>query len=415
MKQTVVGAFDQYSAAQRAADYLASQGIERDHIHVQATEDADSGYRPSASTTAAASDTSHESRGVMASVRSFFSEVFGPDREHEDLHQYAETIKRGGAVVAVDVDEESQVTEVCRKLKNAGAIDLDQRVSEWRSAGWSGYDEGMSSGYAADRTTTTTGTTAMDTMAAGTTAMGTAGMAATGSTALGSGTAGMRTETEGRVMQENVVPVVQEDIEIGKRMVEQGGIRVYSHVVEQPVRESVNLRSEKAVVERRPVDRPLSDADAAAFQDRTIEVRETAEKAVVSKTAHVVEEVVVGKEVQHQTQEVTDTVRRTEVEVQRLDGDNLQRSDAGYDTHALAYRDHFDRNYSNMGAVYDEYEPAYRYGHTLASDERYRGRDWDTMEPEVRRDWESRYGSSSGSTWENMKASVRHAWERAKS
>jgi uncharacterized protein (TIGR02271 family) len=415
MRQTVVGAFDQYSAAQRAADYLASQGIERDHIHVQMTDEADSGYRSSETTT---EGTEHGSRGVMASVRSFFSEVFGPDREHEDLHQYAETIKRGGAVVAVDVDEESQVTEVCRKLKNAGAIDLDQRVSEWRSTGWSGFDEGVSPAYAADHTSDTSMTSATGstgTMTTGTAAMGTAAM---GTAGMGATTAGMRTDTtEGRMMQEDVVPVVQEDLEIGKRLVEQGGIRVYTRVVEQPVRESVDLRSEHAVVERRPVDRPLTDADAA-FQDRTIEVRETAEKAVVSKTAHVVEEVRIGKEVQHQTQEVNDTVRHTEVEVQRLDSGDLSsglRSDAGYDAHALGYRDHFDRNYSHMGAVYDEYDPAYRYGHSLANDERYRGQDWDTMEPMVRRDWESRHGSSSGSTWDRMKFSVRHAWERAKS
>jgi len=222
----------------------------------------------------------------------------------------------------------------------------------------------------------------------------------------------MRGDVSGRVTQENVVPVVQEDLEIGKRMVEQGGVRVYTRVVEQPVHESVELRSERAVVERRPVDRPLSDADAAAFQDRTIEVRESAEKAVVSKTAHVVEEVVVGKEVRHDTQQINDTVRHTEVEVQRMDSGGLAsglRGDADYDANALGYREHWNTNYGTLGGSYDDYDPAYRYGHSLASDERYRGRDWSAVEPDVRRDWEARHP---GSSWDRMKDSVRHAWER---
>jgi len=375
MKQTVVGAFDQYSTAQRAADLLASRGVARDHIHVEAAGDGtDSGYRATAGGTSPA----HGDEGVMGSVRSFFSEVFGSDREHEDLHHYAETIKRGGAVVAVDVDETDrlEVAEVCRELKSAGAIDLDQQISQWRSQDRSGHAL-----PAAD----------------------------------------MRGDVAERGREE-VIPVVREDIDIGKRVVEQGGIRVYTHVVEQPVHESVDLRSERAVVERRPVNRPLTDADAA-FQDRTIEVRESAEKAVVSKTARVVEEVRVGKEVQHQTQEIQDTVRHTEVDVQRVEGGastgtssgtltgSLEHRDLGNDVHALEYREHWTQNFANTGGRYEDYDPAYRYGHSLAGDERYRGRDWSAIEPEARRDWEAR---NSGGTWEGMKSSVRHAWERAK-
>src|SRR4029079_16437673 len=66
------------------------------------------------------------------------------------------------------------------------------------------------------------------------------------------------------------------------------------------------------------VDRPATEADLAAFQERTIEVREMSERPVVSKTAHVVEEVGVGKQVSTETQTVEDTVRRTEVEVERV-------------------------------------------------------------------------------------------------
>jgi uncharacterized protein (TIGR02271 family) len=92
------------------------------------------------------------------------------------------------------------------------------------------------------------------------------------------------------------IPVVQEDLKVGKREVQRGGVRVFSRVVETPVNESVNLREEHVSVERRPVDQPISTADSTAFKEQSIEMREKAEEAVVQKSARVVEEVVVGKE-----------------------------------------------------------------------------------------------------------------------
>jgi uncharacterized protein (TIGR02271 family) len=112
-----------------------------------------------------------------------------------------------------------------------------------------------------------------------------------------------------------VIPVVEEELRVGKRDVQQGGVKVKSHVVETPVTEQVNLRQERVSVERRPVDRPLS-GNERAFQDRTIEVEQRGEEAIVSKEARVKEEVVVKKDVEQRTERVSDTVRRTEVEVE---------------------------------------------------------------------------------------------------
>ncbi len=104
---------------------------------------------------------------------------------------------------------------------------------------------------------------------------------------------------------------------VGKREVAGGRVRVRSYVVEQPVEEQVNLRDESVNVERRPVDRPLTGADRdRAFQERTIEAEEKSEEAVVNKEARVKEELVVNKDVNQRTETVSDTVRRTEVEVQ---------------------------------------------------------------------------------------------------
>jgi len=114
---------------------------------------------------------------------------------------------------------------------------------------------------------------------------------------------------------EQVIPIVEEQLTVGKREVNRGGVRVRSYVVETPVSEQVTLRDENVSVERHAVDQPLSAADGDAFRERTIEMTETAEEAVVSKTARVVEEVVIRKDVGTRTEVVNDTVRRTDVEV----------------------------------------------------------------------------------------------------
>src|SRR5262249_10902362 len=117
--------------------------------------------------------------------------------------------------------------------------------------------------------------------------------------------------------EEVAIPVVEEDISIGKREVERGHVRIYSRVKEQPVEESVRLREEKVRVERRPADRPATDADLAAAEQEVIEIAETVEEPVVNKRARVVEEVVVHKDVTAHTETVRGTARHTDVDVKR--------------------------------------------------------------------------------------------------
>ncbi len=120
---------------------------------------------------------------------------------------------------------------------------------------------------------------------------------------------------------EMVIPIVEEQLEIGKREVEGGGVRVNTHVEQVPVNEQVTLRDEEVHIERRRVNQPLDAATAGtAFQEGTFEVTETDEQAVVSKEARVVEEVVVSKDVQQRTETVQDTVRRTDVDVEEVGG-----------------------------------------------------------------------------------------------
>jgi stress response protein YsnF len=86
-------------------------------------------------------------------------------------------------------------------------------------------------------------------------------------------------------------------------------------VVEKPVETEITTREETVHVERRPVDRPVS-AEDTAFQERVVEVTATGEEPVIAKEQRVVEEVAIGKDVTERQERVSDTVRRTEVEVE---------------------------------------------------------------------------------------------------
>ena len=87
------------------------------------------------------------------------------------------------------------------------------------------------------------------------------------------------------------IPVVEEEMQVGKRTVDAGGITVYRRIVEIPVEKSVSLREEHVSVTRQAVDRPVTDVDLRLQGEQMIELTETAEEVVVGKSARVVEEV----------------------------------------------------------------------------------------------------------------------------
>jgi uncharacterized protein (TIGR02271 family) len=214
---------------------------------------------------------------------------------------------------------------------------------------------------------------------------------------------GQRPVEEGAVK----MPVVEEELQVGTRQVPRGGIRLHTRVTEQPVEQEVHLRDEQVHVERRPVDRPASEADLAAFKEGTAEVTETGEEPVVRKQARVVEEVVVSKEEAEHTEKVRDTVRRTEVEAEPI-GTEQARGGSAFAAYEREFRTHYSTAFASRGSPYEHWAPAYRYGYDLASDPRSHGRDWATVEPEARRQWEARHQG----TWDEVKDAVRYAWDK---
>ena len=110
--------------------------------------------------------------------------------------------------------------------------------------------------------------------------------------------------------------LAEEQLQVGKRTVNHGGTRIRRFVVETPVEQAVSLHSEQVRLERHPVTdgRPVTDS----FSEKTLELTETAEEAVVSKTARVYEEVGLRKEATDRVETVRDTVRKEQVEVEQI-------------------------------------------------------------------------------------------------
>jgi uncharacterized protein (TIGR02271 family) len=116
----------------------------------------------------------------------------------------------------------------------------------------------------------------------------------------------------------STLPVIEENLEVGKQEVQTGGARITSRIVERPVQEDINLREEHVNIERTPVDRPISSSDINAFKEEEFELTEHAEVPVVNKEARVVEEVSLNKEVQEREETIKDTLRNTEVDAERI-------------------------------------------------------------------------------------------------
>jgi len=300
----------------------------------------------------------------------------------ETAHYYAEGVRRGGTLVTVRTND-ADTDRAHDLMDRYNPVNIEERAAAWRQEGWKGYDI-KAKPYTTDQITQERARYVAATPVAKTT------------------TTNKKTMDAG---EEARFPVVEESLAVGKRQVQGGQVRVRKFVTETPVEESVNLRQEHVSVERRPVDRPAGAELLNAMHDETLEVTETREEAVVQKQARVVEEVVVRKDVENQTKKVKDTVRRTDVEVDRS-GTNMNM-----DEYRTNWRNHYQKNFGTSGMKYEQYEPAYQYGYDLYGDKRYSNWDWNRLEPEARTAWEQRYP---GSAWDKAKAAVRYAWESVK-
>ena len=198
------------------------------------------------------------------SIGNFFQNLFGGDDRSERYSGYART----GAIVTVHAKSAQEADRAADILDECGAVNLDERTS---------------------------GTAASDTSRGEATSSGT------------------------------VIPVIEEEMHVGKRTVESGGVRVRSRIIERPIEEHLRLREEHINVERNAVNRPATERDFSSFKEGETKMTEHTEVPMVEKEARVVGEVSVSKEVVEHDETVEGTVHNTDVDVDQLTEEELRR------------------------------------------------------------------------------------------
>jgi uncharacterized protein (TIGR02271 family) len=203
------------------------------------------------------------------------------------------------------------------------------------------------------------------------------------------------------------VPVVEEQLSVGKREVDLGEVEIRRRVVEEQQSVPVTLRREEVTVDQVGTPaRPLQ-AGEEAFQEGTIRVPVRGEEAVVAKDTVVTGEVVVEKDVTTDQRQVSDTVRRTEVD---------------FDEHYTQARAGFEQDFTTRSAsatnkgnrTFEHAEPNYRAGYTAGTDQRFSGQEFEAVEPHLRQQHETTTKGKGGDSWEHLREEVRHGFQTAR-
>ena len=362
MAQTVIGMFESSSKAQAAVQELVESGITRDRIDVSGGGSTGSSYSSTGSTGTSGDSDQHES-----GISKFFKNLFGSDDDNDDADKYSRVASQAQSIVTVHAESRDEAERVADILDDNGAVDVDEHATKMGYTGkgnYSGTGSGVTGSSGGTYSSGTgigatdlgagvagTGVTGMGADVAGTgSSSGLSGMGNTGAsdytgtsrTGLGNtgdtdytdrttntGTTGYTGSDLGSDVtndETGKIQIIEENLQVGKREVKTGGVRLRSRIVERPVEESLRLREERVTLERNTVDRPATAADLSNFQEKNIELVERAEVPVVSKEARVVEEVSLSKEVEERTETIQDTVRKTEVDVENLEGNDLTRN-----------------------------------------------------------------------------------------
>lgn len=289
----------------------------------------------------------HEQAGAKEGDRSLWEKIKDFFTPEEE-GMYREAGRRGGILLAVHT-QESRAHKIQQLLERHHPLNLESSMEDWRKEGARG---GFGAGRKEERTPAAEQSTPVS---------------------------------------EQRIPVTEEQIKVGKRVVDTGGVRIHKRVEETPVNETIALREERVTVERRPAG---GRAEKIDMEEGTVEVRGSREEAVVSKEPRVIEEVVIRKEAIDRQGRVSDKVRRTRVDVEENEED---------------YRTDFNQHYATSGGRFEEYLPAYSFGRKAAMDERYQGRDWQTIEPEIEREYLGLYPEK----WSQHRQAVRYGYDRA--
>jgi stress response protein YsnF len=274
---SLVAVYESRAHAERARDRLMQLGIPATDIRLS----ADSGTERL--------ESEHRS--------GFWDWLFGEDIPEHDRSWYDTNLRGGRTAVSVLVRDEAERGRVAEVLEEFDPIDFDHTsavsTAETSVAGRVGSVAGSRTAAAGSMSTGAVAPTPL-----------------AGTTPPAGADRGVSSE------RDQVIPVVKEELDVGKRASERR-YRIRTYVVERPVEETVTLRDERVVIEHRPVAGERAVGGVELPQEREYEVIERHEEPVVSKQTRRVEDIVVRREAEERTEVVRDTVRETKVDVDK--------------------------------------------------------------------------------------------------
>jgi uncharacterized protein (TIGR02271 family) len=282
MPHTVIGFFRNSVDAYHAADVLKDRGFVEDRIDISTSDINES-----------------ERNERSGKVGNFFKSLFSDD--DNNASRYSEAARNNSLVTvhAYDIEEAERAADI---LDECGALDIDEnRTGSDYTKTDVNYDSSIGNEPSLGHTS---GSSDYD--------------SAMNDTRFTS-------DKDRDLTTDRSIPIIEEEVNVRKQEVRRGGVRIHSRIIEKPVEETLRLREERVHVERTPVDRDASDADLENFHEETIEVTEYGEEPLVSKSARVVEEVRVGKEVHERQETLRETKRKTEVDVENLEDENIRK------------------------------------------------------------------------------------------
>ncbi|GGC13994.1 MULTISPECIES: YsnF/AvaK domain-containing protein [Dyadobacter] len=290
MANTVVGIFEKAIDAQQARSYLLANGFSSSEVDITTSSyDSD--------TIVPAVKKDNEDFGDR--IGNFFKDLF--DGDEDETRRYSEAARRGTIVTVHTASAEGAET-AANILDQYGAVNVNDTAVNYYESNQTnpGAVTDVPVNSYTDNSVDPYPNRSLNTVS------------------------GSSIGSEGPTES---LPVIKEELQVGKREIETGGVRLRSRIIERPVQESVRLRQEQVNVERTPVDRVASESDFDTFKEGTIEMKEYAEVPVVNKEARVVEEVSLNKTVDERQEVINETLRSTEVEVEDLsDEERLRRS-----------------------------------------------------------------------------------------
>ncbi len=325
MTKTVVAIYNSMEEAQSAATQLLSNGFRGDNVDVSSGKNY----------------AGHSSDEEESGITRFFKNLFGNSDDNE-TERYTKVAERG-SIVTVHAQSDEEATRASRLLDDYGAVDVDENYRDHTSgnnkddrdynSNDENYDNNNKNYENRDNILGNRNENDRDKNYENE------------DNILGNSNENDRNKNyenrdnilsdsnenfedrkknTGNLDENKTIPVIQEDVKIGKKEVATGGMRIRSRIIEKPVEENLRLREEHVHIERNKVDRPATEDELKNFRSGSVELTANSEIADVQKTSRVVEEVSLGKEVKHRDETVRDNVRSTEVDVENIEDANIE-------------------------------------------------------------------------------------------